>query len=77
MLLEYGADINAIDQEARSTPLGIAAREGKRDLVALLLDAGADPAVAGAPWAMPRAWAERRGHAEVAEMLEKSLRHGR
>ena len=37
MFLEFGADINAIDQEARSTPLGIAAREGKRDLVELLL----------------------------------------
>ncbi len=69
MFLEFGADINAIDEEDRSTPLGIAAREGNLDQVKLMLDAGADPSAAGAPWATPVAWAERRGHSEIAELL--------
>ena len=69
MFLNYGADINAIDEEDRSTPLGIAAREGNTELVGLLLDSGADPNAAGAEWAAPLAWAQRRGHAEIAKML--------
>ncbi len=69
LFLEYGADINAIDEEDRSTPLGIAAREGNAELVGLLLESGADPNAAGAEWAAPMAWAERRGHAEIAKML--------
>ena len=71
MFLEFGADVNAIDEEDRSTPLGIAAREGRTELVELLLEAGADPEVAGAPWATPLAWAERRGETEMAEILWK------
>ncbi len=71
MFLEFGADINAIDEEDQSTPLGIAAREGELERVKLLLDAGADPSAAGAPWATPGAWAERRGHSEIAEILRK------
>ena len=45
--LEFGADINAIGEDDRSTPLGIAAREGNAELVALLLENGADPNAAG------------------------------
>ena len=71
MFLEFGADVNAIDEKDRSTPLGIAAREGRTELVELLLKAGADPEVAGAPWATPLAWAERRGETEMAEILWK------
>ena len=69
MFLEHGADIDATNEEDRSTPLGVAAREGDADLVALLLERGADPKAAGAAWAMPLAWAQRRGHAEIAELL--------
>ena len=69
MFLEYGADINAIDEQDRSTPLGIAAREGNTELVGLLLDIGADPNAAGAEWATPMAWAERRGHETIVKML--------
>lgn len=69
MFLEFGADVNAIDEEDRSTPLGIAAREGNAELVGLLLDNGADPNAAGAQWATPLAWAERRGHEEIARLL--------
>lgn len=68
-LLEYGAHVDAIDEEYRSTPLGVAARFGQRALVALLLEHGADPAAAGAAWAAPLAWARKKGHYDVARLL--------
>jgi ankyrin repeat protein len=71
MFIQHGAEVNAIDEEDRSTPLGIAAREGDLRLVKLLLDNGADPNTAGADWAMPLAWAERRGHDKVAALLRE------
>lgn len=49
LLLDHGADINAVDEEYRSTPLGFAARWGQREMVALLLESGADPNKSGAP----------------------------
>jgi uncharacterized protein len=69
LLVEHGARIDAIDDEYRSTPLALAARRGQRDVAALLLDRGADPEAAGAPWATPVAWALKRGHADVANMI--------
>jgi ankyrin repeat protein len=69
LLLDHGAAIDAIDDEYRSTPLGVAARRGHKELAQLLLDEGADPEIAGAPWATPLAWARSRGHDEIAAML--------
>jgi len=69
LLVDHGATIDAIDEEYRSTPLGVAARCGRIDLVEFLLDRGADPALAAAPWATPLAWARRKGHARIAELL--------
>jgi uncharacterized protein len=69
LLLNYGADINAVDQEFRSTPLGFAARWGQRSMVAFLLERGADRARGGAPWATPLAWARKKGHADIARDL--------
>ena len=69
LLLDHGADINAIDDEYQSTPLGYAAHFCRREVVRFLLERGADPNKSGAPWATPLAWAERRGHAEVAQIL--------
>jgi ankyrin repeat protein len=65
LLLDHGANINAIDDEYRSTPLGYAARWGKREMVGFLLDRGADVNKAAAPWAAPLAWARKKGHAEI------------
>ena len=73
LLLAHGATIDAIDDEYRSTPLGVAARWGRLAMVELLLEAGADPLVAGASWALPLAWAERRGHHHVAELLTRAI----
>ena len=71
LFIDHGADIDAIDEDDRSTPLGIAAREGQTEIVNLLLRNGADPNAAGANWATPLAWAERRGHRQIADMLKK------
>ena len=65
LLLDHGADINAVDEEYRSTPLGFAARWGQREMVAFLLERGADPNTSGAPWATPLAWARKKGHADI------------
>jgi len=71
LFLEFGANINAIDEEYRSTPLGWAARFGLKEMVELLLKRGAHPNRAGASWATPLAWAEKRGHKEIAAILRK------
>ena len=72
LLLDHGADLDAIDDEFRSTPLGIAARWARREVVELLLDRGADPNRAGASWATPLAWAVKKGHSEIAAMLRSA-----
>ena len=75
LLLDHGADVNAIDEEFRSTPLGLAARWGHQDMVRLLLDRGADPDAAGAAWATPLEWARTKNHAGVEQELRGALRH--
>ena len=72
LLLAHGADIDAVDDEYRSTPLGVAARRGQTAIVELLLERGADPVAAGASWAVPHVWATRKGHHDVADMLRKA-----
>ena len=59
LLLDHGAEIDAIDEEYRSTPLGLAAWLGQKELVELLLERGADPSLSGAAWATPLFWAEK------------------
>ena len=69
LFLEFGADINAVDEEYRSTPLGWAARNGLADMVELLLARGANASLAGEPWATPQEWARRRGHTAIEALL--------
>lgn len=69
LLLDHGAEIDAIEDEYRSTPLGLAARWGKKAIVELLLERGANPNLGGAPWSTPLAWARSKGHAEVERLL--------
>jgi len=71
LLLDHGATIDAIDEEYRSTPLGMAARWGRKDMVEFLLDRGADPDLAGDPWATPVEWARKKGHPEVESFLNR------
>lgn len=69
LLLEYGVFVDPIDDEYRSTPLGLAARMGHTAVVRLLLDRGANPLASGAPWATPTAWARARGHGGILQLL--------
>lgn len=69
-LLDAGANLEARDDLLKSTPLGWACRWGRAGLVRLMLERGADPIEADAePWATPRAWAEKRGHRAVLDVL--------
>lgn len=71
LFLEFGADINARDEEYRSTPLGWAARSGLIDMVEFLLERGAEAQLPDdEPWATPLAWAQKRGHANIAAVLK-------
>ena len=72
LLLDHGAGIDLVDDEYRSTPLGVAARRGQREAVKLLLERGADPTAAGASWSTPVAWARKQGHIEIVELLERA-----
>jgi hypothetical protein len=69
LLLDHGAELDLIEDEYRSTPLGLAARWGRRPLVEMLLSRGANPNTSGAPWSTPLAWARAKGHAEIERML--------
>lgn len=69
LLLDRGADIDAVDDEYRTTPLGMAARWGERRMAAWLIERGADPNKAGAAWSTPLAWATKRGHRQLADDL--------
>ena len=76
LLLDYGAHIDAVDEEFRSTPLGFAARWGRREIAWLLLERGADPNKAGEPWATPLAWARKKGYPEIeADLLRAGAQY--
>ena len=74
LLLDHGADIDPIDNEYRSTPLGLAARAGHGVVVELLLERGADPTKGGAAWSTPLAWARRYERDEIAASIEEAIR---
>jgi ankyrin repeat protein len=69
-LLKAGAKVGSRDDLLKSTALGWACRWGRVRVAALMLEHGADPVERDAePWAKPRAWAEKSGHAEIIELL--------
>lgn len=71
IFLEHSADINAIDGEICTTPLGWAAKYNKIDMVNFLLVHGATVNTPGvAAWATPLQWAIRRGNTEIEELLK-------
>jgi ankyrin repeat protein len=72
LLLDHGADLNAVDREFRSTPLGLAARWGQGEMVTFLLERGADPNTSDAPWATPLAWARKKGHPDIEADLRRA-----
>lgn len=64
LLINRGADLDAIDREHRASPLNWAAFFGRPAIVELLLDAGADPHQKNAHGLVPRQCAEhgQAGH---------------
>ncbi|HVU98623.1 MAG TPA: ankyrin repeat domain-containing protein [Puia sp.] len=73
VLVEFGAELDVVESEWASTPLGWAARHGQMEMVRWLVARGADvSAPADRPWARPVEWARRRGDAEMVELLENS-----
>jgi ankyrin repeat protein len=72
MLLDAGVDIDATDSEKKATALGWASQAGQLDLVAHLIDRGADTQRAGAVWSTPSRLAAGRGHDKVVEYLKHS-----
>ena len=73
LLINHGADINAIDEEYQSTPLGMASRWGQTEMVEYLLKQGADSNLSGASWSTPIEWARKKKHIEIEKILEKSV----
>jgi len=72
LLIKHGADINPVEEEYQSTPLGLAVRWGHAEMVEYLLARGADINKAGASWATPLAWAKKKGHIEIEKILRNS-----
>ncbi|MCC6234529.1 MAG: ankyrin repeat domain-containing protein [Verrucomicrobiales bacterium] len=70
IFLAHGARLHARDEDLCSTPLGWAAKFGRRAMVEWFLDQGASPNLPDdPPWATPLAWARRRGHTDITELL--------
>ena len=77
ILLEASPDLTLRDQLLKSTPLGWACRWGRGDLVRLLLAHGARPDEPEAePWATPMAWATKKGHPAIVELLREAMSEG-
>jgi len=72
LLIKYGAEINAVDEEYQSTPLGMAARWGHSKMVEYLLSQGADLNKSGASWSTPLVWAKKKQHIEIEKILKDS-----
>ena len=71
LLLKYEAEIDPVEEEYRSTPLGMAARWGNVEMVNYLIAKGAYINKAGASWATPLAWTKKKGHTEIEKILRK------
>jgi ankyrin repeat protein len=75
LFVKHGANLHARDEDICSTPLGWAAKFGKRNMVEFLLQHGARPNLdddqPDLAWATPLAWATRRGHAEIVDILKQ------
>jgi ankyrin repeat protein len=73
LLLDAGAAISARDRRFRLTPLAVAACNNLPDMVNFLLARGALPNLPDdEPDRTPLAWAKKRGHRKVVEVLRQA-----
>ena len=70
LLLASGADANSTKGVKRLTPLAFAAMMAHEPVVARLLDAGANPSIRDAYGRTPADWARKRGHVDLARLLD-------
>lgn len=78
VLIENGAEIDAIELEHGGTALAEAVRRGEKEMVKFLIEQGADPIEQGADpdepegsnWGTPREVAKRKDDAEMLALLE-------
>jgi len=71
IFVDGGAEVDALESQLHSTPLGWAARYGQLELCRFLLNRDADPKGGDADWARPLAWAERYEHTQVVALLRE------
>src|SRR5258705_8663991 len=69
LLIKYGADMDPVEEEYQSTPLGMAVKWGHPEMVNYLLTQDANPNKAGASCATPIAWAKKKGHSAIEKIL--------
>jgi ankyrin repeat protein len=69
LLLEHGADINVAAIDTGTTPLMFAAAYGDREVISLLLGAGADPLARDRQGRTAYDFAQMRGRDKAAELL--------
>src|SRR5262249_47752729 len=75
LLLDHGADINAVGLGYGSLLVGFASCRGHGEMVAFLLEGGADANEPGGKWATPLAWMRKKGHADIeADLLQAGAR---
>ena len=71
ILLEFGADMEAVEAVYGETPIASAARCGKVDMVAFLKEKGANiSGNSNKPWTQPIVIAKSKGHVDVIAMLK-------
>ncbi|HEY7210872.1 MAG TPA: ankyrin repeat domain-containing protein [Bryobacteraceae bacterium] len=72
LLLDHGASIDALDTESGATPLMLAASLGRTSAVSLLLERGANPALADKDGRTALSRAKEAHNSELVKLLENS-----
>lgn len=69
-LIDNGANVNAIEQEFCSSPLGWAAKWGHIELAKLLISYGAEINLPNSEsWTQPLSWAQKNNHQKLVRLL--------